>query len=256
MTDQLQRVQARFLKELFHSSKGGFVLKGGLALSTLFGPSRLTRDVALDFPSLRERTAESLHNQVRRALNQSLRGTGIIEIRVSEPGKGEISPKWKISGRGPTGEPFNMRVEVSRRPAPPGGVKQVAVSGLASYGLGTYYVDLYDEKTLVAMKLAALLDRTATRDVCDLDLLLPSHIPGRELIGWALNHVSVAPDQASHLVREKLASMAWTLFQTQMLGDPALLARMSEESWREMRERVGRALTRALDEHTSNGDAS
>jgi hypothetical protein len=40
VTDLLQRVQARFLKELFLSSKGGFVLKGGMALSILFGATR------------------------------------------------------------------------------------------------------------------------------------------------------------------------------------------------------------------------
>jgi hypothetical protein len=52
VSDLLQRAQARFLKELFHTSRGGFVLKGGMALSTLFGPSRLTRDVDLDLPPL------------------------------------------------------------------------------------------------------------------------------------------------------------------------------------------------------------
>ncbi len=227
-----------------------------MALSTLFGLSRLTRDVDLDFPSMRERTAQSLHNQVMRALNQALRGTGLVDVRISEPGKGEISPKWKVSGRGPTGEPFNMSVAVSRRPAPPGGVKQAAVSGVASFGLGTYYVDLYEEKTLVAMKLAALLGRTTTRDVCDLDLLLPSHLPERKLIDWTLSHASVTPDQSSQAVREKLASMAWTLFQTQMLGDSALLERITEAAWREMRERVGEVLTRMLDRHALDGAAS
>jgi predicted nucleotidyltransferase component of viral defense system len=221
VSDLLQRVQARFLKELFRSSKGGFVLKGGMALATLFGPSRLTRDVDLDFPSLQKRTADSLHSQVKRALNQALRGTGIAESRISEPGKGEISPKWKVSGRGPTGEPFNMKLEVSRRPPPPGHMKQAPVCGLAAYGIGTYYVDLYDEGTLVAMKLAALLDRTATRDVCDLDQLLPAHVPGPALI-----------------------------------ADPALLERMDEAAWQSMRERVGKILADMLDRYALSADAS
>ena len=171
MSDLLQRVQARFLKELFHASKGGFVLKGGMAISALFGPSRLTRDVDLDFPSEAKRTADSLHNQVKRALNQALRGTGVLEVRISEPGKAELSPKWKVSGRAPTGEPFHMKVEVSRRPPPPGQVRQAVISGVASFGLGTYYVDLYDERTLVAMMkervskaLADVLDRHVLRE--------------------------------------------------------------------------------------------
>jgi len=255
MSDLLRRVQARFLKELFHSSRGGFVLKGGMAISALFGPSRSTRDVDLDFPSLQKRTAESLHNQVNRALNQALRGTPVTQIRVHEPGKGELSPKWKVSGLGPTGEPFNMRVEVSRRPAPPGIVKQATISGLATYGLGRYYVDLYDERTLVAMKLAALLGRTATRDVCDLDLLLPTHVPDHVLIQWALEQSAVSADAASLAVHDKLASMDWTLFESQMIADPVLTGRMNPQAWQEMRDRVDEALSTMLDAHALRGDA-
>ncbi len=38
-----------------------------MAMMALFGPARLTRDVDLDFPELRKRTADSLHDQVMRA---------------------------------------------------------------------------------------------------------------------------------------------------------------------------------------------
>jgi len=79
VTELLPKVQARFLKELFHASKGGFVLKGGMALAMLYGPSRLTRDVDLDFPPAALTTADSLHNQVMKALHQALRGTGITD---------------------------------------------------------------------------------------------------------------------------------------------------------------------------------
>jgi predicted nucleotidyltransferase component of viral defense system len=253
VSDLLQRAQARFLKELFHTSRGGFVLKGGMALSTLFGPSRLTRDVDLDLPPLEKRTADSLHNQVMRALKQALRDTGLIDTRISEPGKAEISPKWKVSGAGPNGEPFQMKVEVSRRPAPPGRVRQATVSGVSAYGLGTYFVDLYDERTLVAMKLAALLGRTAVRDVCDLDLLLPTYIPGGKLIDWALQHAGVSPFAASNAVKEKLASMHWSLFETQMLADSALMSRMDAASWQQMRVRVGKSLISILDTHALQG---
>ena len=50
--------------------------------------------------------------------------------------------------------------------------------------------------------------------------------------------------------------MAWTLFQTQMLGDSALLARTTDASWHEMRARVGKILTHVLDQHALNGAAS
>lgn len=256
MSELLQRVQARFLRELFRAAKGGFVLKGGMAVSTLYTQSRLTRDVDLDFPGPEQRTADSLHNQVARALQQALRGTGISDIQISSPSKAELSPKWKVRGRGPTGEPFALKVEVSRRGPPPGKVRQAAVSGLAAFGLGTFYVDLYDESTLVAMKLAALLERAATRDVYDLDLLLPAHPPGPSLVNWALDHAGVPPMEASERVQQKLASMNWSLFQTQMLIDPALLARFDEAGWQEMKNRVQRALTDILDSHALRVDAA
>ncbi len=250
MSDLLQRVQARFLRELFRAAKGGFVLKGGMAVASLYTQSRLTRDVDLDFPPARLRTAESLHNQIRRALQQALRGSGIVDVRISAPGKAEISPKWKVRGRGPSGEPFSMKVEVSRRPPPPGRVRQASVSGVAAYGLGTFYVDLYDESTLAAMKLAALLERTAVRDVYDLDLLLPAHPPGPTLIEWALEHAGLAPEGASQRVQQRLASMDWNLFGSQMLIDPAVLERFEKATWEEMKSRVQRALTSLLDAYS------
>src|SRR3979490_1792887 len=117
-TPLLQIVQARFLRELFRASKGGFVLKGGMAGAALYGNSRQTRDIDLGFPPLDERTAESLHNQVRRALDQALRGY-VVDVKIHSPGKGEISPKWKIGGRSTDGGPLNLKIEGSRRATPP-----------------------------------------------------------------------------------------------------------------------------------------
>ncbi len=256
MTDLLQRVQARFLKELFASSKGGFVLKGGMALAALFDGSRLTRDIDLDFPPPGDRTADSLHNQVNRALEHALRGTGITDVRVNTPGKAELSPKWKVSGMATGGAPFHLKVEVSRRLPPPGGVRQAAVSGMAAFGIGTYYVDLYDERTLAAMKLAALLGRTAVRDVWDLDLLLPLHPPGTPLIAWALEYSGVTAHDASRVVMDRLGSMDWNLFRTQMLADERAMATMRESSWAEMRARVGRILGDLLDDHALHPGAA
>lgn len=256
MSDLLQRAQARFLRELFRAGKGGFVLKGGMAVSTLYAQSRLTRDVDLDFPAPQHRTAESLHNQITRALQQALRGSGVVDVQISTPAKAELSPKWKVRGRGPSGEPFAMTIEVSRRAPPPGRVRQAVVSGLPAYGLGTFYVDLYDESTLVAMKLAALLERTAVRDVYDLDLLLPAHVPGPGLIDWVLEHAGVTSMEASERVQQKLASMDWNLFRSQMLIDPALLERFDAARWQEMKNRVHRALADFLDTHALHVQAS
>ena len=249
-TPLLQIVQARFLRELFRASKGGFVLKGGMAVAALYGNSRQTRDIDLDFPPLDERTAESLHNQVRRALDQALRGY-VVDVKIHSPGKGEISPKWKIGGRSTDGAPFNLKIEVSRRPPPPGSVRQVTVSGIAALGLGVFYVDLYSEPTLAAMKIAALLspDRCAPRDVYDLDLLLPVHQPGRGLLAWALDVAQVAPIDAPKTLRNKLEAMPWDLFQSQMLPaiESATAFRFTPDTWFEMKDRVAGTLAPLLE---------
>jgi hypothetical protein len=247
----LQRVQARFLRELFRASKGGFVLKGGMALAALYGHSRLTRDIDLDFPPLSERTAESLHNQIRRALDLALRGSGVVDCKIHVPGKGEISPKWKVSGRSAEGAAFNLNVEVSRRPPPPGRVRQVALPGVAAFGFAAFYVDLYEEPVLAAMKLAALLspDRCAPRDVYDLDLLLAAHPPGLELLNWALKMARIAPPEASQALQNKLEAMPWSMFEAQLLPSlaPLIAARYNAESWAAMKTRVAGPLAELLD---------
>ena len=52
-----------------------------------------------------------------------------------------------------------------------------------------------------------------------LDLLLPTHIPDVEFIDWALEHAGVSPFAASDAVKEKSASLDWSLFETQMMSD-------------------------------------
>jgi hypothetical protein len=140
--------------------------------------------------------------------------------------------------------------------APSGEVRQATVSGVSAFGLGTYYIDLYDEATLVAMKLAALLGRTAARDVTDLDLLLPKHRPGGGLIEWALAHARVDPSDAARAAEEKLASMSYEFFRTEMLADAELLKRIDEAEWDAMRARVGRELADLLDNYAQQTERS
>jgi hypothetical protein len=104
--DTLQRTQARFLKELFYGGKGGFVLKGGMAMMALFGPARLTRDVDLDFPEPRKRTADNLHNQVMRALKAALRGSACRMRGSQSPGRPRSHRSGRSVGAPRTESPF------------------------------------------------------------------------------------------------------------------------------------------------------
>lgn len=245
--DTLRRVQSRFLKEIFTEASSGFVLKGSMAMLVFFGPGRRTIDVDLDFPDLGKRTAVSLHNQVMRGLKAALQGSGVQYPKISVPGMREVSPRWKINGSNSDGEPFHMMVEVSRLPAPPGAVRRATVSGVSTFGLGTYYVDLYGEGTLAAMALAALLGRTAARDVTDLDLLLADHRPDDALIQWVLGQVKADPPNAVRAMEEKLAAMSHEFFRTEMLASGSLLARIDGAAWYDMRSRVREKLAEVLD---------
>jgi hypothetical protein len=240
----LRRFQARFLRELFRSPKSGFVLKGGLALNALYSSSRLTMDIDLDFPPHGERTADSLHSQIERAIHTALTGMQIGQIRLSAPGKAEVSPKWKVSGIAPDSSPFHVKVEVSRRPPVPAGpTKQHALRSELAPGLPVFYVDVYDESTLAAMKLAALLapNRHAPRDVYDLDLLIAhAHHPDTAALRDLLAvHRIVEPGLADFL-GSKLDGMGWDEFSAQVMSalEEDEAARFDRNEWDAMKGRV------------------
>jgi hypothetical protein len=253
-SELLRRFQARFLRELFRSPKSGFVLKGGLALNALYGSSRLTMEIDLDFPPHGKRTADSLHSQIERAIHGALTGMQVGQIRLSAPGKAEVSPQWKVSGIAPDGSPFHVKVEVSRRPPVPAGpTKQHALRSELAPGLPVFYVDVYDESTLAAMKLAALLapNRLAPRDVYDLDLLIADgHHPSTAALRDLLIVLRIAESGAADLLESKFDGMGWDEFSAQVLSalgqDEA--ARFSPDEWDAMKGRVLAATRRWLRE--------
>ncbi|MGH8250658.1 MAG: nucleotidyl transferase AbiEii/AbiGii toxin family protein [Steroidobacteraceae bacterium] len=241
----LRKFQARFLRELFRRPHSGFILKGGLALNALYGSSRLTMDIDLDFPPQSKRTSESLHTQINQAITASLIGLGVTEIRVSKPGKGEVSPKWKVSGTSSDGAPFHVKVEVSRRPPIPAGTtRQHALHAQLAPGLPVFYVDIYDEPTLAAMKLAALLStsRHAPRDVYDLDLLIANgHRPDPSILGTMLELRGHEVGDLEYTLHDKLESLSWPDFQSQLQSalEPGEAERFDAREWETMKQRVG-----------------
>ncbi len=245
--DLLRKFQARFLRELFRAPRSGFVLKGGLALNAIYGSSRLTMDIDLDFPPHGERGAQSLHNQIMRAIRNALTGLGIRDSRIAEPGRAEVSPKWKLTGTAPDGTSFHVQVEVSRRPpVPAGGTRQHAIRSELSPGLPVFYVDLYDEATLAAMKLAALLspNRHAARDIYDLDLLFANrHRPDPDAFRALMQSRAPVSGNPVEEALRKIDTFTWRDFVSQV--QPALEAdeslRIDANEWAAMKERVASA---------------
>lgn len=240
----------RFARALFQKRGSGFVLKGGGALRALFGPERLTQDIDLDFVGAK-RSADSLHTSVRHAIEAAARGLALSDLTVSEPGKAEQSPRWKLNFSDATGLRQHLEIEVSRDPrrAPPGVVIQKPFEPRAATGIARFWVDIYDEATLAATKLAALLGREVPRDVYDLDLLrgaAPTIPPA--LVTWAVERARLDGGDPVRVLWEHLDALGYNRYQAELEGSltPAAAARLDETEWTAMKLRVGEYLERQL----------
>jgi hypothetical protein len=243
MADLRERYLERFTRALFRQPHSGFVLKGGTALRALYGPGRLTMDVDLDFTGAR-RSADSLHTHVENAIQAAARGLMLTDLAVHAPGRAEKSPRWKINFEGPDGLRRHVEIEVSRDPArvPPGTVVQRPFVPEAASGMARFWVDLYDEPTLAATKLAALLGREAARDVYDLDLLkdaAPSPAPA--LIRWAIDRAHLDGEDPVRVLWAHLDALAYARFEAELAPslDPSTVSRIDETEWTAIKLRVG-----------------
>jgi predicted nucleotidyltransferase component of viral defense system len=242
----------RLIREIFLKSGSGFVLKGGGAIQALFGAQRVTKDVDLDFTNPK-RTAISLHNSVRRAIAGAARGLPVRDLNVSTPGKGEHSPRWKINFQDAAGRPFHVEIEVSRdaRRAPPGVAVQKPFMPEYAKGIARFWVDIYDQPTLIATKLAALLGREVPRDVYDLDLLIAgSTPPSPEQVRWAIERADFSGSDVTEILRDRLDALSWNRFQTDLSDAlPDYVAdRIDAAEWASMRQRVGTYVEKLLDD--------
>lgn len=233
----------RLIREFFLKKGSGFVLKGGGAVRALFGEQRLTKDVDLDFTNPK-RTTDSLHNTVNRAITGAARGLPVRDLKVSAPRKAERSPRWKINFQNHRGQSFHVEIEVSRDPerVAPGAVVQKPFIPESAKGIARFWVDIYDEPTLIATKLAALLGREVPRDVYDLDLLIAaSPRPSLEQVRWAIERANVEHQNAAQHLRDQLKTLTWDRFQAELRDAlPEHIAeRIDAAEWEAMKQRVG-----------------
>lgn len=250
MNDLREQFLERLMRELFHKKGEGFVLKGGGAMRTLFGNQRLTKDIDLDFMNPK-RSADSLHHTLRHAIDTAARGIALKDLHVSEPGKAEMSPRWKVNFADAAGQRYHVEVEVSRDPrrAPPGDVVQKPFVPRAAQGIARFWVDMYDEPTLIATKIAALLGREVPRDVYDLDMLKDlSKAPAPELIQWAIARAALGKQDPLKILWAHLDGLSWARFQTELRDalPPEAAERIDEGEWTAMKLRVGDYAQRLL----------
>jgi predicted nucleotidyltransferase component of viral defense system len=240
----------RLTREIFHKQGGGFVLKGGGALRALFGEHRFTKDIDLDFVHPK-RSAESLHHSIARAIQGAARGLPLRNLTVSEPGKAEVSPRWKVNFEDTDGRHQHVEIEVARDPARavPGAVVQHPFTPRAAKGIARFWVDIYDEPALIAGKLAALLGRSMPRDVYDLDLL--HHIdkePSVEQLAWAVKRAKLEGTNPVAVLRAHLEGLTWPRFMSELRDalPPEVAERLDETEWTALKQRVREYAERQL----------
>ena len=243
MSTVREQFMERVIREIFLRKGSGFVLKGGAALRALYGENRLTKDVDLDFTNPK-RTAESLHNTISRSIDNAARGLAIKDLVVSQPGKGEQSPRWKLNFSDSLGQEFHVEIEVSRDPkrVVPGNVIQQRFLPQAATGITRFWVDIYDGPALVASKIAALLGRGLPRDVYDLDVLIGTvPPPENEQIQWVLDRANLNGDSADEMLNARLDALTWNRFQTELQDSlsAGIAERIDAAEWSSMKQRVG-----------------
>ncbi|MDE2262751.1 MAG: nucleotidyl transferase AbiEii/AbiGii toxin family protein [Gammaproteobacteria bacterium] len=237
--------QQRLLTFLYRGSDStSLVLKGGAAMRVLTANGRYTQD--LDFDHDPRRSLASLQKTIRSAITRALKGSDLTDVLVSEPKQTDTVARWKISGRTPAGEGFNLTVEVSRRGVP--GLRHVIKIPveIGDRTLPRVYVSVYDEQALADNKLAALLDprRTAPRDIYDLEVLLArGGCPSPAAVERLGGHAALV-----ERVGEKLDLMGWALFRDQVLPalPPEVQAHIDEGEYLAMKVRLLEGLERCL----------
>jgi predicted nucleotidyltransferase component of viral defense system len=209
--------QQRLLTSIYRGvDSSSLVLKGGAAMRVLTASARYTQE--LDFDHDPRRSLGSLKKTMRSAIERALRGSGLVQLSVSEPKQTDTVARWKISARTADAEELHLTLEVSRRRSPDlDHVLKVPIQ-IADRTLPRVYVSVYDEQALVDNKVAALLDerRVAPRDFYDLELLLARGVcPSAAAVDQSGGRAALA-----RRLSEKLELMNWALFRDQVL--PAL----------------------------------
>jgi predicted nucleotidyltransferase component of viral defense system len=246
-----EALQSRILVELMSNAMHKeLVLKGGMAMRTVHGSVRYTKDIDLDADM--KHSKERVHGIVRRSIDRAVGAGLIMNAHVTEPKQSDTTMRWKIAGTQPgNGAAMNLTVEVSRRATvTQGHIMEVPLPAAYAGGVPGVTVQVLDSQAIAVTKVLALTDphRIAPRDLYDLHVLIEARVEEPAALLASL------PDAASRLpdaMRElwpKIESMQYAQFKSDVMPylPAAVQASIDEAAFDDMRIQVGENVERWL----------
>lgn len=229
--EAIDRCQVGLLRELASQQGGRLILKGGMAMRSVLGSMRLTKDI--DFDREQSLSQEALRRGLRAQLIRAATTAGIKMPKVEFTKDTQTTVRARLAGSIAGGAEVRFDVEVSGRKAPERGlVRTEIVKPPPRYGMAPFVVKTYTNEALAAMKIAAALSeqRNAPRDLYDL----------RDLIHAGANPTELLAQQDTDLLEDyvlrapaKLEMLTFALAQQELLPYLPVEERalLTEDAW-------------------------
>lgn len=240
-------LQTHLLHSIFKQNvRDALAIKGGMAMKTVFGVARLTKDIDLEAST--DVPIEFFRNLVDKAIKESLLTGLVTNPTVTKPKMTETTSRWKINGTTPDGAPLNLTLEMSRR--------RLLDSDTASWTTIKPLSDLsifkkgndegipvlsYTPQALATTKVHCLTDdiRTAPRDLYDLSVIITTTMePPIHLLAES------EPEELERQIQNlwaKIEVMDWDLFKNEVIPHLTLSEqeRITPDTYETMRITVG-----------------
>ncbi|MBT2305472.1 nucleotidyl transferase AbiEii/AbiGii toxin family protein [Variovorax paradoxus] len=245
----IDRAQLALLREIQSEAAGRLILKGGMAMRTVVGSMRMTKDI--DFDRDPRLALNSTKGRLRASLKTAAAAAGMRDANAEITKESETTVRARLTGRAAgDSAPLRFEVEVSGRAKELNRqyIRAVQVVTPSTYGMAPFFVEAYTVDMLAAMKVAAAMSdsRNAPRDIYDL----------HDLIAVGANPVALLAAQDPLLLQHirstamaKLELVTFAHAREELRPYLPLSERdaLTEERWLEYTLEVGEAIERWVD---------
>ena len=240
------RCQLQFLAQLMRQGADRFVLKGGLAMRALYDSVRLTKDI--DFDCEDSVSAQSMKNQLPKALMLAARLCGLTQPVVAQTKNGERACRWRLEVTLPGSvRRMSYEVEISRRGLPRAAyITTATLRPPVQYRMSPFVVRVYSDAAMAAAKVNALLsdNRSVPRDVYDLHELSVRGADPSAL--WVESIAREVLERKRGQVWHKILAIGFDMANAELLTwlSPNVRATINADRWDEMRAQVAESVDR------------